>query len=293
MLSILVSYINLNLVYLNLDILSNVIKNVCAIHSISETDIFKDLKLLYESLYYHGRDIFNFLLRFQNDEILGKKYELFKCLGEYQYIIKRPLTMDKKNLSILIILYFCQKNNILIKNKVFFEIVFEKKFSVIQNMCNALTEQMNASSKLIKKINNCQKSSSNAEIRPTPKNTEKIARTKPKIARTKPNCVLPKNKAKTLCTCQTDNFCLCSRARHNLAIPTFISLDIPWDISTNSESKSLQNTTNETFMTYWNPSGGINFKKSKGILFKKFEKCESKCQKGLFLTKEVTTLDSN
>ena len=47
-LSILVSYINLNLDYLNLDILLNVIKNICAIHLISENDILKHLKLLYE-----------------------------------------------------------------------------------------------------------------------------------------------------------------------------------------------------------------------------------------------------
>lgn len=273
------SYINLNLVSLNLDILSTVIKNVCAIHLISENDMFKDLKLLYESLYYHG-DIFNFLLRFQNDEILGKKYELFSCLGEYQYIIKRPLITDKKKLSILIILYFCQKNNILIKNKVFFEMVFEKRFSVIQKMCNDLSEQMNQNSKLNKKINNCQKSSSNGEIKS--KNTEIIAITK--IAITKPNSVIrPKNKAKTLCTCKSDNFCLCPRARDKLAIPSFIGLDIPWDRE--SESKCLQNTTNETFMTYWNPSGGINLKKSKGVVFKKVEKCETKLQKGFFFDK--------
>ena len=284
LLSILVSYINLNLDYLNLEILSTVIKNVCTIHLISENDILKDLKLLCQSLYYHG-DIFNFLLRFQNDEILGKKYDLIRCLGEYQYNVKRPLKMDKKNLSILIILYFFQKNNIVIKNKVFFEIVFEKNFSEIQNLCNVLTNQMNTSSKLIKKINTFQKSTLEAEIEQ--KNTEirkKIPEIKPKIARTKPNSVLtPKYKAKMLCTCHLDKFCLCSRARHNLELPRFISMDVPWNLNEKSESKSIQNK-NETFMTHWNPYGGINLK-SKEIVFKEVEKCETKLQKGIFFDK--------
>ena len=283
-LSILVSYINLNLDYLNLDILLNVIKNVCAIHLISENDILKHLKSVFESVYYNG-DIFDFLLRFQNDEILVKKYEIIKCLGEYEYITKRSLTMDKKNLSILIILYFCQKNNILIKNKVFFEIVFEKRFSVIQNICDDLTNQMNKTSKLIKKINNFEKSPSDAEIKP--KNTKVKPEITPEIARTNSNSVItPKNNAKTICTCLFDNFCLCARARDKLDLPRFISMDIPWDINKKSESKSIQNTNNETFMTYWNPCGGINVKKSKEIVFNKVEKCETKLHKGLVFDKK-------
>ena len=92
------------------------------------------------------------------------------------------------------------------------------------------------------------------------------------------------NEHKKICTCHTDNFCLCLNARKKLALPHFKCIDTP-DTHETSESKCVQdraikNKNNEVFITCFNPNSLLNSKKSKSVVFQKGDKCEIKLQEG-------------